>query len=79
MTVHKSQGNEFPAVIIPVLDTVSNLCYRNLLYTAITRAKNLVILVGQADTIARMVHNDRRTKRYTGLAYFLAEQPPALA
>lgn len=78
VTVHKSQGNEFPAVIIPVLDTVSNLCYRNLLYTAITRAKNLVILVGQANTITRMVHNDRRTKRYTGLAYFLAEQPLVL-
>ncbi|WP_099204176.1 SF1B family DNA helicase RecD2 [Scatolibacter rhodanostii] len=73
VTVHKSQGNEFSAVIIPVLGTVSNLSYRNLLYTAITRAKNLVILVGQYETIARMVQNNKRTKRYTGLVRFLKE------
>lgn len=74
VTIHKSQGNEFPAVIIPVLDTVPNLCYRNLLYTGITRAKSLVILVGKRETIARMINNDRKTLRYTGLKHFLLEE-----
>lgn len=73
ITVHKSQGNEFPAVIIPVLDTVNNLTYRNLLYTAVTRAKELVILVGKYETIQKMIENNRRTNRYTGLLYFLKE------
>ncbi len=47
VTVHKSQGNEFPAVVIPVLDPPRQLCYRNLLYTGVTRAKQLLILVGR--------------------------------
>lgn len=72
VTVHKSQGNEFPAVIIPVLKPPFQLCYRNLLYTAITRARRLLILVGDTDTIARMVENDRKTQRYTGLKQMLA-------
>lgn len=73
VTVHKSQGNEFTAVIIPVLDTVPQLCYRNLLYTAITRAKNLLILIGSREKIAAMIENNRKTRRYTGLAYLLLE------
>lgn len=71
VTVHKSQGNEFTAVIIPVLDTVPMLCYRNLFYTGITRAKKLLILVGEKETIVRMIRNNKRTKRYTGLLKFL--------
>ena len=72
VTVHKSQGNEFTAVVIPVLKPPMQLCYRNLLYTAVTRAKKLLILVGTRGTIEAMVENDRKTRRYTGLARFLA-------
>lgn len=71
MTVHKSQGSEFQAVIIPMFPGPSQLYYRNLLYTAITRAKSLLILAGTKETIYRMVENNRKTKRYTGLLTFL--------
>ena len=71
MTVHKSQGNEFPAVILPMFPGPSQLYYRNLLYTAITRSKALLILVGQEETVYHMVKNNRKTKRYSGLYYFL--------
>ncbi|HEX3038671.1 MAG TPA: ATP-dependent RecD-like DNA helicase [Caproiciproducens sp.] len=71
MTVHKSQGNEFPAVVIPMYPGAPQLYYRNLLYTAITRAKSLLILAGTHKTIQTMVENDRKTNRYTGLRYFL--------
>ena len=74
VTVHKSQGNEFPAVVIPVLDPPRQLCYRNLLYTGVTRAKQLLILVGQRGVIDAMVENNRKTKRYTGLKWFLQNQ-----
>lgn len=74
VTVHKSQGNEFTAVVMPVLDPPGQLRYRNLLYTGVTRAKELLILVGRKSTIAAMVENDRKTRRYTGLARFLARQ-----
>ena len=71
ITVHKSQGSEFPAVILAVGDTPRKLCYRNLLYTAVTRARNLLIITGNADLIAMMVGNDRKMFRYTGLAEML--------
>jgi exodeoxyribonuclease V alpha subunit len=71
MTVHKSQGNEFPAVVIPIFRGAPQLAYRNLLYTAVTRAKSLLILVGTPNTVRTMVENNRKTKRYTGLFYFL--------
>lgn len=74
VTVHKSQGNEFTAVVIPLLRTPSQLCYRNLLYTAVTRAKKLLILVGQRATLDAMIENDRKTRRYTGLARFLTQE-----
>ena len=74
VTVHKSQGNEFPAVVIPVLDPPRQLCYRNLLYTGVTRAKQLLILVGRRGVIDAMVENNRKTKRYTGLKWFLQNQ-----
>jgi exodeoxyribonuclease V alpha subunit len=73
MTVHKSQGNEFPAVVIPMFRGAPQLCYRNLLYTAVTRAKTLLILVGRAETVRQMVANDRKTRRYTGLYDLLTE------
>lgn len=74
VTVHKSQGNEFPAVVIPVLGPPRQLCYRNLLYTGVTRAKQLLILVGRRGVIDAMIENDRKTKRYTGLKWFLQNQ-----
>ena len=71
MTVHKSQGNEFPAVVMPVFPGPSQLSYRNLLYTAVTRAKELLILAGTRQALAAMVENNRRTRRYSGLLRFL--------
>ncbi|MDO4562487.1 MAG: ATP-dependent RecD-like DNA helicase [Clostridia bacterium] len=67
LTVHKSQGCEFRAVIIPVSPTAPMLMVRNLLYTAITRAREMVVLVGSEDTIRRMVDNNRITDRYSML------------
>ena len=67
ITVHKSQGSEFDAVIIPVLGGSSKLCYRNLLYTAVTRAKKLLILVGSKSQIETMVKNNRKACRYSCL------------
>jgi len=73
VTVHKSQGSEFDAVVMPVFSGVPQLTYRNLLYTAVTRAKSLLILVGSGETVRRMVENDRKTLRYTGLRRFLTQ------
>lgn len=73
ITVHKSQGSEFPAVILAVGDTPRKLCYRNLLYTAVTRARNLLIITGNDALIAMMVGNDKKMFRYTGLATMLRE------
>lgn len=73
VTVHKSQGSEFDCVILPILDTPPQLKYRNLLYTAVTRAKKLLVMVGSADAVNQMVHNDKRTRRYTGLKTMLME------
>lgn len=71
MTVHKSQGNEFNAVIMPVFQVIPNLCYRNLLYTAVTRAKKLMILVGSENMVQAMTMNDSKMKRYSALKEFL--------
>lgn len=67
ITVHKSQGSEFPVVIMPLSQFPPLLMRRNLLYTAVTRAKQLVILVGGAEICARMVANSSERERYTGL------------
>ena len=67
MTIHKSQGSEFDCVILPILDAPSKLLYRNLLYTAVTRAKKLLIVVGSSDTVLSMVENNRKSLRYTTL------------
>ena len=76
VTVHKSQGNEFTAVIMPVFPGAPQLSYRNLLYTGITRAKKLLILVGRRSAVADMVANDRKTRRFSGLVRFLTEKVP---
>lgn len=73
-TVHKSQGNEFNAVIIPMYNSAPQLLYRNLLYTAVTRAKKLLILVGNKTIVQRMVNNNKRTLRYSGLKNFLTKE-----
>ncbi len=73
ITVHKSQGSEYPYVIIPVYNCGDKLLTRNLLYTAVTRAQTMVILVGRAEIIHLMVQNNRQTKRYTGLKHILKE------
>ena len=67
MTVHKSQGSEYRAVILSAWNGHPNLMIRSVLYTAITRAKELLIIVGRAETIAAMTENNRRSRRYTGL------------
>lgn len=72
VTVHKSQGCEFEAVIIPVMDVFEKLCYRNLLYTAVTRAKKLLILIGLEENINKMVDNNKRTGRYTCLRHMMS-------
>lgn len=74
VTVHKSQGSEFDCVIIPLFDIPSQLCYRNLLYTAVTRAKKMLILVGSEAVFTQMAENDRKTLRYTLLKDFFNEQ-----
>ena len=70
--MHKSQGSEYPYVIIPVYNCGDRLLTRNLLYTAVTRAQTMVILVGNAQLVHQMVQNNRQTKRYTGLRYILS-------
>ena len=67
ITVHKSQGSEYPVVIIPLYGCAPMLLTRNLLYTAVTRAEKMVILVGRVDILERMVSNNRYVKRYSGL------------
>ena len=68
VTVHKSQGSEYRVVVIPVYNGPPMLLTRNLLYTAVTRAKELAVLVGEPATLHRMVDNNRVTHRYTALA-----------
>lgn len=72
ITVHKSQGSEYPVVIVPMYSCAPMLMTRNLLYTAVTRAKRMVILVGRSDIPRRMVENNREVKRYTTLYMRLA-------
>ena len=71
VTVHKSQGSEFPVVIMPMYRCHRNLMSRNLFYTAVTRAKQTVVLVGRNDVIAYMTENNYVAKRYSGLEMLL--------
>ena len=72
ITVHKSQGSEFSAVVLPTVSTPPKLSYRNLFYTALTRARNLLIIVGNETSIKAMVDNDKKSRRYSALVHFLS-------
>ena len=78
ITVHKSQGSEFDIVIMPVLGRLKNLTYRNLFYTAVTRAKKMLILIGTPDKIREMVRSVQRNFRYSCLKYMLGKELPVL-
>lgn len=73
ITIHKSQGSEYPAVILPLLAGPRLLFNRNLLYTAITRAKSCVTILGSSDTVRGMIDNVSENSRYTGLAERIRE------
>ena len=73
LSVHKSQGSEFPVVVMPVIGGPPMLLTRNLLYTAMTRARELVVLTGSEEVIRRMVENNHVAKRYTTLALRLRD------
>lgn len=73
ITIHKSQGSEYPAVIIPILTGPRMLFNRNLLYTGVTRAKNCVTLLGSRNMISEMIANQSEQKRFTGLCNRLME------
>lgn len=74
VTIHKSQGSEYPAVILPLLAGSKMLFNRNLLYTAITRAKSCVTILGSRDTVRNMIENASENHRYTALAQRIREQ-----
>ena len=74
ITVHKSQGSEFEAVVMMLMGGFDKLFYRNLLYTAVTRAKKLLIIIGTEDVIEKMVTNNKRTNRYTCLTAMLLDE-----
>ncbi len=74
-TIHKSQGSEYPAVVIPLLTQHYAMLQRNLVYTGLTRGKQLVVLVGQKKALAMAVKNHLGRRRYTKLAEWLAPQP----
>lgn len=73
VTVHKSQGSEFDCVVLPLLEFPFPLKYRNLLYTAVTRAKKLLIVVGSRNVLNSMAANDKKTLRYTALESMLTD------
>jgi exodeoxyribonuclease V alpha subunit len=74
MTVHKSQGSEYRAVVLAALDGAPMLLSRGVLYTAITRAKELLVIVGDNQVVAQMCQNNRQARRYTGLRARLAKE-----
>ncbi len=78
VTVHKSQGSEYPAVVLPLLSGPGMLMSRNLLYTAVTRAKSCVCIVGSPETFFDMIANDRKLFRYTGLRRRIVENAGGL-
>jgi len=73
ITIHKAQGSEFPAVVIPLAMQQFLLLQRNLIYTGITRGKQLVVLIGQKKALAYAVHNDTISERYSGLLHRLKQ------
>src|SRR5258706_6185335 len=75
VSVHRSQGSEYPAVVIPVVSQQYMMLQRNLLYTAITRARRLVVLVGMRKAVSIAIRNDRVAHRYSALAWRLGGRP----
>ncbi|MHC1695437.1 MAG: ATP-dependent RecD-like DNA helicase [Eubacteriales bacterium] len=73
VTVHKAQGSEYPVVVLPLSDDAPRLLTRNLLYTAVTRAQSMVIIVGQESTVLQMIRNNRQQNRFTGLRDLLED------
>ena len=73
VTAHKSQGSEFEIVVLSLPDAVPLLQYRNLLYTAVTRAKRILLIVGCEAVVQRMVDNNKQTNRFSGLRYLMEE------
>ena len=73
ISIHKSQGSEFPVVILPMFGSASPMMTRNLLYTAVTRAKKQVVCIGRRDALMSMVNNNRTDRRYTALCSRLGE------
>ena len=73
ITIHKSQGSEYPAVLMPLLGGPKLLFNRNLLYTAITRARKCVPILGSSETVRSMIENTSENKRYTALAERIRE------
>ena len=71
MTVHKAQGSEYKAVVLAVLPSAPSLMVRGVLYTALTRARELLILVGDDAAVGAMAANDRQQRRYSGLRWRL--------
>ena len=73
VTVHKSQGSEYDVVILTLYQGLDALYYRNLLYTAVTRAKKLLVILGTAGRIAYMIRNNKKSLRFTALRYMLEQ------
>ena len=76
VTIHKSQGSEFPAVVVPVMTQHYVMLQRNLLYTAVTRARSLVVLIGQRRAIEIAVRTDEQRRRVTRLGSLLSGRAP---
>ena len=72
MTVHKSQGSEYRAVVLCLTDGPAPLLHRGILYTAVTRARELLIIVGDDSIVHKMIDNHKQTRRYSGLRARLA-------
>ena len=75
VTIHKSQGSEYPAVVMPLLSGPRMLLNRNLLYTAVTRARKCVTIVGSEETFREMIRNEKQQMRYSSLDIRLREVP----
>ena len=73
VTIHKSQGSEYPAVVMPLLSGPRMLLNRNLLYTAVTRARKCVTIVGSEETFREMIRNEKQQMRYSSLDIRLRE------
>ena len=78
ISIHKSQGSEFPIVLLPLLGGPPMLLNRNLLYTAVTRARHMVYILGRQSCVQQMVRNNQVKRRYSGLARFLCRQKELL-